>query len=420
MPASIVRQADRPRLVLLLAAALASATVPPAFAADNTIELQQLERQLEADRQQARALEQERRKTASELSRLRRESIAAAKKSQQHEARLVELESELASLAEQEDAARSALGQRHFEMAGTLAALERISRNPPQTMLAFPDAPVRMVRSAMLLRGVLPRVRAEADGLAAQLEELARIRERKRVQLVALAEATADLEQEQKQLADLLGRKSRLLKQTSTAWREVDRRIEDLAKRASSIRELLAQIEIERKRREEEEERRRREEARSKPAPETDLATSKPAGLHPFPVNGSIANPTSGKILRRYGERSRRGQTERGITFATRPGARIVAPHDGQIVFAGPFEGYGQILIIEHDGGYHTLLAGLERLDAMLGQWVLTGEPIGSMGQGTIDLLGETGGLYLELRHQGRPINPQRWIAGGNQNRTSG
>ncbi len=147
---------------------------------------------------------------------------------------------------------------------------------------------------------------------------------------------------------------------------------------------------------------------------------AKPEGLRPFPVNGPITSPTSGEILRHYGERSRRGQTERGITFATRPGAQIVAPHDGQVVFAGPFEGYGEILIIEHDGGYHTLLAGLERLDATLGQWLLTGEPVGAMGQETVDLLGESQGLYLELRHNGRPINPQRWIASDNQNRTSG
>lgn len=413
-----MRQVDRPLLILLLAAVLATATVMPALA-QGTIELQQLEAKLEADRQRARALEKERRKTAAELSRLRRESIAAAKKSQQHERRLAELESELTGLAEREEAARTALGRRHFEMSGTLAALERISRNPPQTMLAFPDAPVRMVRSAMLLRGALPRVRAEAESLAGQLEELARIRERTRIQLTALAAATADLEQEQKQLADLLGAKTRLLKQTRTERRAIDRRIDDLAKRAASIRDLLAQIEADRKRREEEEKRRREETQREAP-PETDLAAVKPAGLRPFPVDGPITSPTSGKILRRYGERSRRGQTERGITFATRPGAQIIAPHDGQVVFAGPFEGYGQILIIEHDGGYHTLLAGLARLDATLGQWVLTGEPVGAMGQGTIDLLGGVQGLYLELRRKGRPINPQRWIAGGNQNRTSG
>lgn len=413
-----MRQVDRLRLVVPLAVALASATALPALA-QGTIELQKLERELEAERQQAERLDRERRKAAAELAQLRRDSIAAAKKSQQHEARLVELEVELAGLAEQESAARTALGVKHYEMAGTLAALERISRNPPQTMLAFPDAPVRMVRSAMLLRGALPRVRAEADGLAEQLNELARIRDRTHVQLAALSEATADLEQEQKQLADVLTRKSRLLKQTKTERREIDRRIADMAKRAASIRDLLAQLEAEKKRREEEE-KRRQAEARTKAPPETSLATAKPPGLRPFPANGPIVSPTSGEVLRRYGERSRRGQTERGMTFATRPGAQIVAPHDGQVVFAGPFEGYGRILIIEHDGDYHTLLAGLERLDAALGQWVLTGEPVGAMGDGAIDLLGETRGLYLELRHKGRPINPQRWIASGNQNRTSG
>jgi septal ring factor EnvC (AmiA/AmiB activator) len=97
-----------------------------------------------------------------------------------------------------------------------------------------------------------------------------------------------------------------------------------------------------------------------------------------------------------------------------------VAPHDGLVAFAGPFEGYGHILIIEHDGGYHTLLAGLERLDTSVGQWVLRGEPVGAMANSTIDKGGDTVGLYLELRRKGQPIDPNRWIASGKQNRTSG
>ena len=85
----------------------------------------------------------------------------------------------------------------------------------------------------------------------------------------------------------------------------------------------------------------------------------------------------------------------------------MVAPYDGQVVYAGPFRGYGQILIIEHGESYHTLLAGIERIDAVEGQWVLAGEPVGTMErQGT-----ELPKLYLELRHAGQPINPLPWLA---------
>mgnify|MGYP002019279149 FL=1 len=95
------------------------------------------------------------------------------------------------------------------------------------------------------------------------------------------------------------------------------------------------------------------------------------------------------------------------ITIRTRPAAHVVAPRRGTVVFAGPFRGYGRLLIIEHDEGHHVLLAGLGRIDAVVGDEVLAGEPVGAM---TGSLKG-TPNLYLELRRSGRPINPLPWLA---------
>jgi septal ring factor EnvC (AmiA/AmiB activator) len=117
--------------------------------------------------------------------------------------------------------------------------------------------------------------------------------------------------------------------------------------------------------------------------------------------------PASGRIIRRYGEAAGVGMTSKGLTVETRPGAQIVAPFDGRIEFAGPFRGYGQILIIEHGDGYHSLLAGLDRIDGAVGQWLVAGEPVGVMKSG-----GEAKpALYIELRHHGQPIDPGPWLA---------
>jgi septal ring factor EnvC (AmiA/AmiB activator) len=392
-------------------------------------DLEQLEQQLQSDRERAAALEQEQKKKMTEINSLRRQAITAAKKAQRHEAQLIELEAQLRELNDREGEIRSELSQRRFEMSGTLAALERLSRNPPQTLLAFPDAPTQMVRSAMLLRVALPRIRDDSKRLAAMLDELDTIREETRLQLSSVEAETGELEAEQKRLSGILRRKSTFLKQTESERREVNRRVTELANKAKSIRELLAQIEAERQQRAADERKRREELAAQQAealhrrqqepkavAPGSPAQLAKPAGIRPFPASGPITDPTSAKVVRYYGQRNRLGQTERGITYATRPGAQIVAPHDGLVAYAGPFEGYGQILIIEHDGGYHTLLAGLERLDTSVGQWVLAGEPIGAMGETSLD----SAGLYLELRRGGQPINPQRWIANAKQNRTSG
>ncbi len=120
--------------------------------------------------------------------------------------------------------------------------------------------------------------------------------------------------------------------------------------------------------------------------------------------------PVSGRVTRQFGETSQFGTLSKGISIISRPGAQAISPYDGQVVFAGPFRAYGQILIIEHTEGYHTLLVGLTRIDAAVGQWILAGEPIGVMGRP------KTGAptLYVEIRHRGRPIDPLPWLAAEN------
>ena len=114
-----------------------------------------------------------------------------------------------------------------------------------------------------------------------------------------------------------------------------------------------------------------------------------------------------GRILGRYGEVSSTGLTQKGLTLETAPGAQVVAPYEGNVVYAGQFRGYGELLIIEHGEGYHSLLAGLSRIDSTIGQWVVAGEPVGVMGR--TDTRRPV--LYVELRRNGQPINPLPWLA---------
>ena len=88
----------------------------------------------------------------------------------------------------------------------------------------------------------------------------------------------------------------------------------------------------------------------------------------------------------------------------TRDNAQVVSPFDGTVIFAGPFRGYGNLIIIEHGGGYLTLLAGLNNFDVELGQLLLAGEPVGQMPTG------EDAKLYVELRKDNQPIDPMAWM----------
>jgi len=120
-------------------------------------------------------------------------------------------------------------------------------------------------------------------------------------------------------------------------------------------------------------------------------------------LRGRLRLPARGSRVGHYGESTGFGPRAQGITLRTRPRAQVVAPHDGRVVFAGPFRNYGLILIISHGERYHSLLAGLSKLQTVVGQSVLAGEPVGVMGGD-----GKRS-LYVELRRKGTAIDPNPW-----------
>jgi murein hydrolase activator len=126
--------------------------------------------------------------------------------------------------------------------------------------------------------------------------------------------------------------------------------------------------------------------------------------------------PVNGVRMREFGGPDGAGGTQKGLSIATRTGAEITAPCDGWVVYAGPFRSYGQLLILNAGGGYHVLLAGMERISVDLGQFVLTGEPVAVMGSGLQASATVASGtkqpvLYLEFRKEGAPIDPSPWWA---------
>ena len=261
----------------------------------------------------------------------------------------------------------------------TLQVLERMSRNPPQTLLLSPDRPIEVVRRAMLLRTALPVIQRRANDLRTRITALADTREAIETQRAALKRGKQAYERQRGILQHLVNRKSRTFRRTMTERRRVARKIAALANEARTLRELFDRLEAER--RDPPAAEPQRPSTPGKTARAAGFAFPKPAMLRAFPESGSITQPANGQIAQRYGESTAFGNTAKGITLETRATAQVVAPYDGRVVFSGPFRGYGEILIIEHDGGYHSLLAGLARIDGRVGQWILAGEPVGVMAE---------------------------------------
>lgn len=334
------------------------------------------------------------------MAQLRQREIEAAQSAEAHEEALTRLDTQLAALSKEAEAKTAALARRRREQTELLAALLRLSRNPPSGLVFAEGRPVDLLRGGILMGAALPPLVKRAKRLGIELQQLADLRGQ-----IQDAEARHRIEsdaltKEETRIQTLIAQKAALQAKAAQGAAASAQRVEALAAQARNLRDLIARADAAERRREVEEAKKAAKEKEER------VAVARPPSIRPFSeARGRMLYPSVGKVVIAFGVSEPAGPSQ-GLTIETRPGAPVVAPFDGRVVFAGPFKGYGQILIIRHGPRYHSLLAGLGRIDSSVGQWLVAGEPVGTMPAGEAKPR-----LYLELRHDGRPINPLPWLA---------
>jgi septal ring factor EnvC (AmiA/AmiB activator) len=338
------------------------------------------------------------------------------------EERIGQTQARLEPLDEREQALRTSLEQRRSVIAEILAALERIGRRPPTGLMMRADDALQSVRSAMMLGAVLPEMRQQAEVLAADLAELVHLRQQIAAERDRLARDLFVLADERQRLSVFIEERQKRLTQAEQALSEERQRAAQLARQAENLTQLIAKLEqgLDTAVRVARAAARASEEAKA-PGGRPDLAALKdPGRLAPAisfaSAKGTLPLPVNGARIKEFGAADGLGGTEKGVSIAARPGGQITAPCDGWVVYAGPFRNYGQLLILNAGGGYHVLLAGMERISVDLGQFVLTGEPVAVMGDDARSAVDKAGGasqpvLYVEFRKDGVPVDPSPWWA---------
>ena len=390
---------------------MASADDGDAAPSGDETKLEAVEHALTREKGRRRELDSKARTLSEEISEIKNELVTAARSAQESEDALSEVEATLDKLNASVSRLRGELLGRRRQMTSTLVALERVALRPPESVIFQPGTASDAVRSALLLRAVVPPLEARSRDLGRDLRALAELRNEIATRHDELLAATHDLEDNRAFLDGLLRRKSRLHSQVKRDSRQTAARMKKLAAEARSLRDLLSRLEAggvpgqNKSVRTKTEKPGVTETVVLFPAPQSALLPSEV----PFSkARGKMVFPARGRLVTRYGELGdSTGLAAKGLTLATRHEARVVAPYDGEVVFAGSFRGYGQLLIIAPGEGYHILLAGLSRIDSAVGQALLAGEPVGAMGRP------ENGdsSLYIELRRRGEPINPLPWLA---------
>ena len=347
-----------------------------------------------------------------ELSSISKEMVDAAKKIQNTEDRLSLMERQLKTLESDLENAEKGFLKEDENLIKTLAALQNLALKPTESLLVQPLSPVDIIRSAMILRGTVPYLEENAEQIRQQLHDIANKKSKIEKQIGEISKQKIVLQAEHQQMKKLQQRKVALRKSVEIKSEKTKKNMDKLASKAKDLRDLLAQIEKQRREKEAREaERRRKEEERRKleEKQSADLIKSAQQSITNIAsgfakAKGKLPLPARGKIITRYGEEKIKGISAKGITLATRENAQVISPFDGAVVFAGPFRGYGNMIIVEHGDDYLSLMSGLGNVDVELGQMLLAGEPIGNMPEE------ENAELYVEIRKNNQPINPAAWF----------
>ncbi len=352
----------------------------------------------------------------AEAQQLSEKMIAIAARIQEAEGLITAAEERLAKLGEEESTLTRQLAERRQSLSDLLAGLQQLERNPPPPVVTDPADAVAAVRGAMLFTAVVPEIKTRAALLAQSLGRLQGLRSSISREQSALKTENEHLEAERQEIAALHERKLQLLRTTGGELVREAELAAGLSKKAQSLRELIAAIELERRKREAEAEASAKAAEARAEAEKAELERPKLAFVA---ARGSLEFPAQGQKLRVFGEADGLGGSAKGLFIATRQEAQVTAPAPGRVEFAGPFRSYGQLLILDVGEGYLVLLAGLGTISAQSGQFVRAGEPVGVMGhepaRGTMigDSMDETRPiLYVEFRKNGSAVDPSPWWTG--------
>src|SRR5450631_3156126 len=333
------------------------------------------------------------------------------------EARLKPLDADEATIRKSRDGRQAVIGE-------VLAALQRMGRHPPPALIASPEDALKSVRTAMVMGAVLPEMRQAVDALAGDLTQLLELRKKIAAERDQMKAQIASLDGERARMSALVAERQKQQAEREKSLEAERAHASDLARNVDNLKDLIAKLEanltpaI----------RESREAARTDSRPALS-AFRDPGRLTPAiafaSLRGQVPIPVNGAKLKQFGAPDGNGGQEKGVSLATRAGAQITAPADGWVVYAGPFRSYGQLLILNVGGGYHVLLAGMDRISIDLGQFVLTGEPVAIMGNAShIASILATGSsqpvLYIEFRKDGVPVDPGPWWAAGEGEKVRG
>ncbi len=352
---------------------------------------------------------------AAEESRLAEQRIAAATRMRSTEVAAADMATEIESLAARRRDAEQRLAGRAAALAPLLPLIERLALYPAETMLAVPAPPQDSLRGLAVLRGLARNLEQDAAALRAEQAAVQALSQQIEAALPRLQAAQAIQAAQAAGLDRQIEAARTGRRRAEDAAADATRRAAVEAARADTLRSAIAAMEAERVRAEAQARNdaaraeRQRQDGAAAEARRRQVALARPAGPGMTEQRGPLMAPVAGHVVRGWGDPTDAGPA-RGVSYRVPSLARVVAPCSGRVAFAGPFRSFGVLLIVDCGGGFHFVLAGLDRLDVGVGTVVQGGEPVGVMPGWDPQSGTERPALYVELRRDGLPVNPAPFL----------
>jgi septal ring factor EnvC (AmiA/AmiB activator) len=375
-------------LLTLLAGGYALAAAPDVSPADLRAAQEEARQSLARSQQ----FEQAAATATNEAARARAESEALAARIQASEAEITAAETRVTLVDEQLRTQRARLAEGQGPLVRLIGALQSMSRRPPALALMQPGSLDDAVRVRAVLAGALPRIRARTAALRSDVDRTRTLRGQQDVARQALIASRGELAARREALSRMeVEQRARSQNFAGLALVESDRALA-LGEEAREVEQLVGDRAF-----------RQRLESSLASLPGPVLRPTGP-GEAP-PAGPAFLIPTGGRVLTGVGELNEAGVHARGIVMAVEANSIARAPAPGRVAFAGPFRSYGLVVILDHGGGWTSVITNLAALGVGTGQQVARGVPVGRAG-------GDSPQLTVELRYQGRPVPITALLAG--------
>ena len=365
--------------------------------------LDEAEQAAQQARERSADLEEQAREQNRSAEKAQSEAAALAAEIQEAEAGAALAEARLRLIREERRQIDLDLAQKRQPLVKLAAALQRMTGQPKLLSVLQPGSLRETVYVRAVLDSTIPVIRQRTAGLRASLD-------RSRT-LAAEASRTRNTLKESRQVMDTKRREllalSTAQRQASTQSRDAARReaynAQNLASEARSLDDLVGQLDRQGKVRT-----RLAALPGPRPRPGTGGSSNPALTVESGPSLSTVARtgppsgyrlPVQGRVSSGFAEKALSGLRGSGIVLVPRRSAQVVAPAAGRVAFAGPYEGYDTIVIIEHARGWTSLVTGLAQTDVRVGDDVIANTPLGRAAD-------SDPAIGLELRQDGEPVNP--------------